>query len=142
MGSSGAAAFGGWPCPQVTDPVRTHGNLWTTYARCRRAWILGCMTICHLCEREMLTATSCSVSALHIAGKPFPLVPYGAETRYGRIVSTLRRCHDCGVEPKGLHHLGCDWAECPHCRGQLLSCTCPFDEFADDGDDEDLEDEL
>jgi hypothetical protein len=100
------------------------------------------MATCQLCEREMLTATSCTVAALHIGGKPFPLVPYGGETRYGRIVSTLRRCHDCGVEPKGFHHLGCDWAECPHCRGQLLSCTCPFDEFADDGDDEDLEDEL
>jgi hypothetical protein len=99
------------------------------------------MAICQLCDREMLTAPSCTVSVLHIAGKPIPLVPYGAETRYGRIVSTLRRCHDCGVEPRSFHHLGCDWAECPHCRGQLISCTCPFDEFADD-DDDDLEDEL
>lgn len=102
--------------------------------------ILGCMAICQLCEHEMLTAASCTVSALHIEGQPFPVVPYGAETRYGRIVSTLRRCHDCGVEPDGFHHLGCDWAECPHCRSQLFTCTCPFDEFAEDSDGEELED--
>jgi hypothetical protein len=30
-----------------------------------------------------------------------------------------------------LHHLGCDWEECPRCAGQLLSCGCH-----DDGDDD------
>lgn len=102
------------------------------------------MAICQVCEREMLTATSCTVSVLHIDGEPCPAVPYGKETRYGRIVSTLRRCHDCGAQPGGFHHLGCDWAECPHCHGQLITCTCPFDEFPDESFDEDeaLEGEL
>ena len=121
------------------DLARTYGSLWTTHSLMVGPVILGCMAICQLCDREMLTAASCTVSALHIGGKPFAAVPYGGETRYGRIVSTLRRCHDCGVEPEGFHHLGCDWAECPHCRGQLFTCSCPFDEFAGE-DDDDLDD--
>ena len=108
-------------------------------ARPTRPNILDGMAVCQVCDREMLTASSCTVSLLHIEERPFQAVPYGAEKRYGRIVSTLRRCHDCGVEPGGFHHLGCDWAECPHCRGQLFTCTCPFDEFADDWAEEDEE---
>ncbi len=43
------------------------------------------------------------------------------------------RCHDCGVEVGGLHHLHCDMAECPRCHGQLYSCAClPEDEEGDD----------
>ena len=101
---------------------------------------LNGMAICQVCEREMLTASSCSVSALHIDGQPFPVVPYRSEQRYGPLPTTGRRCHDCGVEPGGFHHLGCDWAECPHCGGQLFSCTCPFDEFhSDDGEEDGLD---
>src|SRR4051794_7171666 len=40
------------------------------------------------------------------------------------------RCHDCGVEPGGLHHLGCDVQRCPSCGDQLICCDCPWDEFA------------
>jgi hypothetical protein len=98
------------------------------------------MAICQVCKREMLTASSCTVSALHIQEKPFPVVSYGRERRYGPARKDARRCHDCGVEPGGFHHLGCDWAECPHCHGQLLTCTCPFDEFHGDDEDEGVED--
>jgi hypothetical protein len=101
--------------------------------------ILDGMAICLLCDREMLTAPSCTVSVLHLDGRHVAVVPYGLETRYGRFPTTRRRCDDCGVEPGGFHHLGCDWAECPHCRGQLFSCGCPFDEFPDDFADEDEE---
>jgi hypothetical protein len=85
----------------------------------------------------MLTAASCTVAALHIDGHAYAVLPYGQETRYGRRAASTQRCHDCGVLPGGLHHLGCDWAECPHCGGQLLSCTCPFEEFRDGDDDDD-----
>ena len=43
------------------------------------------------------------------------------------------RCGDCGVEPGGYHHLGCDLARCPRCARQLITCGCPFDEL-DDGE--------
>ncbi len=78
-------------------------------------------------------ATSCVVTELHIEGKAFPLARWGAERYWPKATG---RCGDCGVQPGGAHHLGCDIAECPRCRGQLLSCGCPFDEFpSEDYDD-------
>ena len=39
-------------------------------------------------------------------------------------------CHDCG-EIKGEFHVpGYDGEECPICRGQVISCDCPFDKSA------------
>lgn len=83
------------------------------------------MTTCALCKQEMTTGASCSVSALHQQG-------------VARALSIARRrCGDCGVDPGGFHHLGCDMQRCPACRGQLISCGCTFDEdgFADIDDD-------
>jgi hypothetical protein len=94
------------------------------------------MAICLDCEREMLTAPSCVVSTLHIAGAAFPLTPYG---RDGTSAPGRARCGDCGVEPGGFHHLGCDLQRCPRCRRQLFSCGCPFDELG--GADDDLDDD-
>jgi hypothetical protein len=34
------------------------------------------------------------------------------------------RCHDCGVQPGGNHHPGCDMETCPTCFGQRISCEC------------------
>lgn len=97
------------------------------------------MAICQYCKREMLSAPSCSVEVLHRNGKPFRLPRYGEETRYGDFRAD-DRCHDCGVSPGRFHHLGCDWAECPHCLGQLLSCGCRYDEDPEDLDDENWDD--
>ena len=83
------------------------------------------MAICVDCEREMTTAASCTVTTLHIGDLPFPM------TRHRR--SGDGRCGDCGVEPGGYHHLGCDLARCPRCARQLITCGCPFDEL-DDGE--------
>lgn len=35
-------------------------------------------------------------------------------------------CYDCGimVEGNNIHHMGCDWEECPRCGGQMISCGC------------------
>jgi hypothetical protein len=84
----------------------------------------------------MLTAPSCVVSNLHLAGAPFLLTPYG---RDGTSAPGGGRCGDCGVEPGGFHHLGCDLQQCPRCRRQLLSCGCPFDELGGAEEDGDAE---
>jgi hypothetical protein len=95
--------------------------------------IIVAMAICLDCDREMLTALSCVVSTLHVGGEPFPLTPYG---RDGTPAPGGGRCGDCGVEPGGFHHLGCDLQRCPRCQRQLLSCGCPFDELGGAGDGE------
>jgi hypothetical protein len=84
----------------------------------------------------MKTAPSCNVRHLDRDGVAHPLLPYGAETRWGRSARPTGRCHDCGVEPGGFHHLGCDVAECPVCRGQLFICDCRFDGEVDEGEEE------
>jgi hypothetical protein len=98
--------------------------------------IIEAMAICLDCDREMLTAPSCVVSTLHLGGVPFPLTPYG---RDGTSARAGGRCGDCGVEPGGFHHLGCDLQSCPRCQRQLLSCGCPFDELGGAEEDGDVE---
>jgi hypothetical protein len=100
--------------------------LWTPAGVSQGGGIIEAMAICLDCDREMRTAPSCVVSTLHLAGARFPLVPYG---RDGTSAPGAGRCGDCGVEPGGFHHLGCDLQRCPRCQRQLLSCGCPFDEL-------------
>lgn len=99
------------------------------------------MAVCPYCQREMLGATSCTVEVFHRNGKALSLPRYGEEIRFGRLARPVDPCHDCGVHPGALHHPGCDWAQCPACRGQMLSCGCRFDEDppADDPLDDDPE---
>jgi hypothetical protein len=54
-------------------------------------------------------------------------IPYGQEKRFDTAETRFSprenvRCHDCNVLPGQYHHDGCDWAECPNCRHQLLMC--------------------
>lgn len=100
------------------------------------------MATCELCDQEMSTASGCNVSVLHADGEPFPVFPHGKDPGWGR---ARGRCGDCGVQPGGFHHLGCDIQVCPRCRSQLISCACRWDETAgaydaDDRDDADGDD--
>jgi hypothetical protein len=85
----------------------------------------------------MTTAASCSVQALHRNDVPIPLRPWGSEHGW----RANGRCGDCGVQPGGFHHLGCDIQECPVCSGQMLSCGCRFDEDPPEDDDDEYDDD-
>jgi hypothetical protein len=74
------------------------------------------VAVCQDCNREMTTASSCVADALLIAG----------ERHERRVARRGGRCGDCGVEPGGYHHLGCDLEPCPRCSRQLISCGCSW----------------
>ncbi len=74
------------------------------------------MAKCEDCGREMLLAPSCLTVPILIERTPYRRVPQ-RKTKAGR-------CHDCGVEAGGVHHLGCDAERCPRCGGQLFICEC------------------
>ncbi len=96
------------------------------------------MAICDDCKQEMTTAAGCTLPVLVIDGEPSDRIRYGDERRPFSQPASPCRCHDCGVQPGALHHLGCDWEECPRCGAQLLSCCCLDDAYeAWDPDDED-----
>ena len=100
--------------------------------------MLSAMAVCQECQREMLTALSCTVSTLYIGGNAIPVKPFGPDSATGP--DGGGRCGDCGVQVGGFHHLGCDMQRCPRCRRQLLSCGCSFDEFGGEQADEDGDD--
>jgi len=39
--------------------------------------------------------------------------------------NVTKTCCGCKVSV-GENHTGCDWEECPFCRGQLIACECDF----------------
>jgi hypothetical protein len=88
------------------------------------------MAICTYCDQEMLSGASCTVKVLHRSGVALLLE------------RATRRCGDCGVDRRGLHHLGCDLQRCPDCGGQLFSCGCVFDEDEIEDDDDEIDDDL
>jgi len=75
---------------------------------------------CDNCGREMTSARTCHVVPILIGGEDFVPICWDGPGR----------CHDCGVQPGGYHHPGCDTERCPKCQGQLIACGCL------DGDEE------
>ena len=84
------------------------------------------MATCDLCNQDMLTADSCSVTVLRHGERAFPAIPFGQEPGWLR---PPEFCNDCGVRRGRFHHPGCDIQACPRCQGQLLSCHCPWEQL-------------
>ena len=77
------------------------------------------MAVCVDCNQEMTTAATCTAGVLLIVGRRYRRRRYRAHPS-----ARDRACHDCGVAPGGIHHLGCDDELCPACHRQLISCGC------------------
>lgn len=41
----------------------------------------------------------------------------------------MNTCHDCGVHEGQTHEYGCDMERCPFCNGQLISCSCIYEQL-------------
>ena len=77
---------------------------------------------CQYCGRNMAASVPCTVATLTIGGEVYERVVFGQEEDQGPY--SFSRCPDCAAPLGGLHHLGCDWEQCPRCGGQLLGCGC------------------
>ncbi|MCO5170209.1 MAG: hypothetical protein M9894_28065 [Planctomycetes bacterium] len=51
-------------------------------------------------------------------------IPYGQETFREPVEASRGPCRHCGTIAGKLHDPGCDYEECPVCRGQVMSCDC------------------
>jgi hypothetical protein len=78
------------------------------------------MAVCDICGQEMLTAASCTERAVDLVDGRYERIRWGAIEGE----PTDESCRDCGVDPGGLHHRGCDVETCPRCGDQLASCDC------------------
>lgn len=70
---------------------------------------------CEFCNREMREALSC-IAVVVKCETGEQLAPVAWDDTVP--------CHDCGVQPGGFHHPGCDMERCPKCSRQLISCGC------------------
>lgn len=78
-----------------------------------------------VCGEEMVPGGSCKLNiGITTAGEMVNRVPFGEETRYGEQEEEGAICHDCNVRLGGIHHMNCDWEECPICHLQALGCEC------------------
>jgi hypothetical protein len=70
-----------------------------------------------------------------LRNKRYRRIRYGDQREWlefsGYSVGNLHPCHDCGVLKGALHLDGCDWEQCPRCKGQYLGCPCKFEEEED-----------
>jgi hypothetical protein len=105
------------------------------------------MTMCTFCDREMNDNISCDIAPYRIGGDVLQPIPWGDE-RSCSSVHTDHPCQGCGTPPGSVHHIGCDYEQCPACDGQINICPCvddddPVDDYLDDDpyDDEDDEEE-
>lgn len=87
------------------------------------------MAVCEYCQQEMKTHASCLWASVSMKRRLYPRLRYGDETSHGSGQPGYWRdygenCPDCWVAVGGLHHIGCDWEQCPRCDGQFIGCDC------------------
>ena len=95
------------------------------------------MAVCRNCHEEMKEHRSCCWPVVIIKRKSYPRLRYGKETRYGTRLPDYwtaygENCPDCSVVLGGLHHVGCDWEQCPRCGGQFIGCDCGWRQFREE----------
>ncbi|KKL94857.1 hypothetical protein LCGC14_1860470 [marine sediment metagenome] len=77
---------------------------------------------CEDCGDDMGTAKTCTPKYIMYGIKIYKRLT----NRNGIKDEDGEKCHDCGITIEGnnIHHMGCDWEECPRCGLQLISCGC------------------
>jgi hypothetical protein len=64
-------------------------------------------------------------TTVSIGGVSLPRIRYGDEGRGWQV--PRGPCGDCAAIKGEFHVPGCDLERCPSCRGQAISCGCPYD---------------
>jgi hypothetical protein len=104
------------------------------------------MTVCTFCDRQMNDNISCDVAPYRIGGEVLQPIRWGEESSCSSFDAD-HPCQGCGTPPESVHHIGCDYEQCPACHEQINICPCvddddPFDDEPHDEDDEEDEEEI
>ena len=86
--------------------------------------------LCIYCGEDKSGAATCVEVQVTAESGALAPIAYGAEAQDW--AGSGRRCHDCGVQPGGFHHPGCDVESCPICGGQAIWCECVLEAVASD----------
>src|SRR5665213_4181947 len=107
----------------------SHRKAWLVTTKCddrARTVRRSRMTVCTFCDREMNDNISCDIAPYRVGGELLQPIRWGDE-RSGSSFDTDHPCRGCGTPPGSVHHIGCDYEQCPACHGQINICPCVDD---------------